>query len=129
MGHDLLFGDGNPNRIEVGFHEGPISWIMPGGAGEIKGIRALLSSWKNINWRSVSASVKYHYSKHVTELGLEKSIFEYTDDAISFFNSNKQFGKEIMLKDGSAGVKIRLGPNQLGRIFTQNGGIVSFWYY
>ncbi|WP_201301037.1 hypothetical protein [Sunxiuqinia indica] len=46
-----------------------------------------------------------------------------------FFNSNKNLGQEIMLKDGSLGLRIRLGSGQPGGIFTPDGKIVSFWYY
>lgn len=102
--------------------------IAPGG-GQIKAFRTILKSWSKVNWRSVSSAAKYHYSKHVLNQGMRNNLMQYTDDALNFFNTNKNLGKEIMLRDGSMGMKIRLGPNQPGGIFTTDGRIVSFWYY
>ena len=102
--------------------------IAPGG-GQIKAFRTILKSWNKVNWRSVSLAAKHHYSKHVLNQGMRNNLMQYTDDALNFFNTNKNLGKEIMLRDGSMGMKIRLGPNQPGGIFTTDGRIVSFWYY
>gem|GEM_PF-1828088 len=102
--------------------------IVPGGV-QIKALRTILKSWSKVNWRSVSSAVKYHYSKHVLNQGMRNNLMQYTDDALKFFNTNKHLGKEVMLRDGSMGMKIRLGPNQPGGIFTTDGRIVSFWYY
>ena len=77
-----------------------------GPAGKLRSIRKVLSAWRNVNFKSISSSVRYHLNKH----GQGNSVYRYTDDAIDLFKKYKSTGKEILLKDGSRGMKIK-GPD------------------
>ena len=116
----------SPGTIEVGFHNTPIVWVTPG--GQFKSIRFVLKSWKNVNFSSIAASIRYHFGRHVVTPGIEKNIFQFTDDALNFFKNNSTLGKDIILKDGSTGLKITTPGGGPGGIFTKEGKIISFWY-
>ena len=53
---------------------------------------------------------------------------EYTNDALQFFEQNKDKVRPLRLKNGENGFVIRTGPGGPGGYFTQDGRIVSFWY-
>ncbi|MEM0941278.1 MAG: hypothetical protein AAF600_17395 [Bacteroidota bacterium] len=55
--------------------------IGPGGS--IKSIRVVLSAWRNVNFKSVASTIRYHLGKH----GQGKSVFQYTDDALDLFKN------------------------------------------
>ncbi len=53
---------------------------------------------------------------------------------MDFFHRNKQLGQDIILKDGTAGIKIQTKvsiPGQktqkIGGYWTKNGKLVTFW--
>ncbi|MBN8828209.1 MAG: hypothetical protein J0H68_05835 [Sphingobacteriia bacterium] len=59
---------------------------------------------------------------------------EYTKDALKFFEDNKHLGKEVILKDGSAGIKIKIkltdetGKTKFnGGYWTKDGKIVTYF--
>lgn len=72
------------------------------GANNISITRDILKSWKNINFPSLAASIRYHITKH----GGGVSLTQYTKDALNFFKNNNGIGKSVVLRDGSIGVKI-----------------------
>ena len=68
------------------------------------------------------SKIGYHWKKHAEKYG--KSLEEYMNDALEFFQTNKQRGKEITTEIGT-GIKIEGAP---GGIFSKDGRIVTFWY-
>ena len=48
---------------------------------------------------------------------------------MDFFYKNKNFGKEVTLKDGTKGIKIQTGTgkNKVGGYWTHDGKLVTFW--
>lgn len=109
--------------------------VLEGGVGNplqhltSAAIRKVISSWSKATFRSVSASLRYHFQKHVAGKGIKKTFQEFTDDAVNFFKNNKHLGKPMQLKDGTMGIKISSGSKQPGGIFTHDGKIVTFWYH
>ena len=79
--------------------------------------RNILTSWKNVNFSSISSTIRYHVSKH----GNGVSIGQYTDDALNFFKTNQGLGKAVILKDGTKAVKIKTSGGGQGGIFTPDG--------
>jgi hypothetical protein len=69
---------------------------------------------------TVKRSINHHLQKH----GQGKTIEQYTNDALDFYNKNKSSALNIKLNDGSPGVKIQVG-NQKGW-YTPDGRIVSY---
>lgn len=69
--------------------------------------------------------MEYHLKTH----GKGRTIEQYTDDAIDFYNKNKNIGVEVTLKDGSKGIKIQTGTgkNKVGGYWTKDGKLVTFW--
>jgi hypothetical protein len=97
---------------------------LSGLGSEISLAREILQSWRNVTFRSIASSIKYHVAKH----GKGVSIAQYTRDAVDFFKKNSGLGKDILLKDGSTGIKITTPGGGPGGIFTTDGKIVTFWY-
>jgi hypothetical protein len=81
--------------------------------------------WHKGTFDSVEDSMEYHLMKH----GKGRTIEEYTNDAMNFYNKNKNLGKTIQLKDGTFGIKIQTGKgkNKIGGYWTNDRKIVSFW--
>lgn len=67
----------------------------------------------------------YHLKKH----GKGRTLEQYTEDAMDFYNKNKSHGKEVTLKDGTKGIKIQTGKgkNKVGGYWTTDGKLVTFW--
>jgi len=65
----------------------------------------------------------------LTKHGKGRSIEQYTNDAMKFYNENKHLGEKITLKDDTIGIKIQSinGKNRIGGYWTNNGKIVTFW--
>lgn len=81
--------------------------------------------WHKGTFNSAIDSMEYHLAKH----GNGRTIEQYTNDAMNFYNKNKHLGKEVQLKDGSFGIKIETisGNNKVGGYWTNDGKIVTFW--
>jgi RHS repeat-associated protein len=106
--------------IEMGASlPGPLG--MAGGAS--KGASAL-SSWHKATFGDEAASAAYHLKKH----GGGRTLEEYTDDAIGFFDKNRRGGVPMTAKDGTAAVRITSPGGGPGGIFTEVGKIITFWY-
>ena len=58
-----------------------------------------------------------------------RTIEQYTQDAINFYNANKSLAVPVVLKDGTEGVKIQTGTgkNKVGGYWTKDGRVVTFW--
>jgi YD repeat-containing protein len=89
----------------------------------------LFESWHMGTFPNRLQSILYHLNKH----GKGRTAFEYTKDAMSFFNQNKNLGIQVILKDGTHGLKIqtRLSLNgkthKVGGYWTHDGRLVTFW--
>ena len=62
---------------------------------------------------------------HVAGHGKGRSAGDYTKDAMTFFEQNKSLGIPWTLKDGTPGIKIKIGKT--GGYWTQDGRLVTFW--
>jgi hypothetical protein len=69
--------------------------------------QAVANNWYDASFGELFKTIEYHYAKH----GLGKTLQEYTDDAILFFNNNKGAGKSVILQDGVKGIYIRIGKS------------------
>jgi RHS repeat-associated protein len=90
--------------------------------------RFLSDSWRRTTFPNKMQSVRYHWQKHVRDQGINKSISEYTEDALSVFRQHRSFAQQLTLKDGTPGLRIKTGQGQPGGIFTPDGRVVTFWY-
>jgi len=84
-----------------------------------------IDHWHNGTFTSAFDSMEYHLAKH----GKGRSIEQYTNEAMKFYNKNKNLGEKIILKDGTIGIKIQTGTgkNKIGGYWTYDGKIVTFW--
>lgn len=55
------------------------------------------SKWYKSTFETVEESMDYHSKTH----GNGRTLEQYTDDAMNFFNKNKNIGTEVTLKDGT----------------------------
>ena len=89
----------------------------------------LSNSWHKGTFPNKMQSVKYHLGKH----GAGRTATQYTKDAQSFFQANKHLGKEVILKDGTHGIKIQTKQiingktHRVGGYWTKDRRIVTFW--
>ena len=108
---------------------------MPGtvatkvGVGSANG-RYLADNWHQGTFPNRTQTVSYHLAKH----GKGRSATEYTRDAMDFFQKNRHLGQDVILRDGSAGIKIQTKvsmPGQktqkIGGYWTSDGRLVTFW--
>lgn len=74
---------------------------------------------------TVEDSMAYHLNKH----GNGRTIEQYTDDAMTFYEENKHLGVEVILKDGTEAIRIQTGTgkNKVGGYWTIDGKLVTFW--
>ncbi|HZE86742.1 MAG TPA: PA14 domain-containing protein [Methylomirabilota bacterium] len=86
-----------------------------------KTIGNITSKWYKSTSKTVEDAIDFHLEKH----GAGRTAEEYTEDALQFFKENRDIMKNTILKDGTQGVKIRIG-NQ-GGYFTPEGKIVTYW--
>ena len=90
-----------------------------------KNIIKHFDNWYKGTFDSAINSMKYHLTKH----GKGRTIEQYTNDAMNFYNKKKHLGEKIILKDGIVGIKIQtgVGKNKIGGYWTNDGKIVTFW--
>lgn len=81
--------------------------------------------WHKVTFDNVKDSMDYRATKH----GKGRTIEQYTQDAMNFFQENQHLGTEVVLKDGTPGIKIQTGygKNKVGGYWTRNGKLVTFW--
>lgn len=84
------------------------------------------SKWYRSTLPSEEFSINYHWDKHALKYG--KSIEEYTEDGLNFFQKYKTLGHQVILKDGSEGIHIKLQNIPEGGYFKPDGKVVTFWY-
>lgn len=84
----------------------------------------VLKHWHPSTLLSAEKSIMYHFERYA--LKFQKPVAKYTQDALNFFSTNKQW-KKVKLRDGSDGLLFRK-KGQMGGYFTTEGQIVSFWY-
>ncbi|HXC25379.1 MAG TPA: hypothetical protein VNU46_05640, partial [Gemmatimonadaceae bacterium] len=82
-------------------------------------------SWYRGTFADAEASAEWHLAKH----GMGKTLDQYTQDALNFFQENESQAQSITLKDGTQGLRIRTPGGGPGGIFTPDGRIVTFWYH
>ncbi|QYK49748.1 MAG: Hint domain-containing protein [Phycisphaeraceae bacterium] len=68
--------------------------------------------------------IEYHWQKHAEKHG--KSLEEYMNDAIAFFNTNR-YSKEAFEVTSEVGRAIKI-KGKPGGIFAPDGRIITFWY-
>ena len=62
-----------------------------------------------------------------------RTASQYTQDAMNFFNKNKAFGQNMILKDGTQGIKIQTKQiingktRRVGGYWTRDGRMITFW--
>lgn len=89
----------------------------------------LSESWHQGTFPNKMQSIQYHVAKH----GKGRTPTQYTKDAMEFFKQNKHLGQNVILKDGTAGIKIQVktqigGKTQrIGGYWTSDGRLVTFW--
>jgi hypothetical protein len=90
----------------------------------------LADSWHQATFPNRMQSDRYHLAKH----GKGRTARQYTRDAMEFFEKSKQRGKEVILKDGTRGIKIQTKikiPGQktrrIGGYWTESGRLVTYW--
>jgi RHS repeat-associated protein len=90
----------------------------------------LNDSWYKSTFPNRTQSVQYHLAKH----GNGRTAVEYTRDAMDFFAQNQSLGKAVILRDGTAGIKIATkqplpggGVQKIGGYWTSDGRLVTYW--
>lgn len=90
----------------------------------------LNDSWYKSTFPNRTQSVQYHLAQH----GKGRTAVEYTRDAMDFFAQNQSLGKAVILRDGTAGIKIATkqplpggGVQKVGGYWTSDGRLVTFW--
>ncbi len=87
--------------------------------------------WHKGTFQDNSETIIYHLKKH----GKGRSAVQYTQDAMSFFETNKQKGVKVILRDGTPGIKIQIQAlteeglpiKKIGGYWTENGKLVTYW--
>jgi RHS repeat-associated protein len=87
--------------------------------------KILFDSWDKGTFPNRMQSIRYHFFKHANG----RSVNEYTRDAISFFNKNKNSAKEVILKNGQQGysIKMKCNESRIGGFWTKDEKIITFW--
>ncbi len=129
-------GIGTLNDILLG--AGGFAGGVPPGVGSpesIAGItseggRYLAENWHQGTFPTITQSIRYHLAKH----GKGRTAMQYTQDAMSYFRKNRHLGDTVVLKDGSAGIRIQTKvtvpsqkPRKIGGYWTSDGRLVTFW--
>jgi len=91
--------------------------------GHFAATQLIERSWYSSTFADAWATAYYHLEKH----GEGKTLEQYTQDALDFFQQNRGRGQSVILEDGTPGIRIKQkgGP---GGYFTPDGKIVTFWY-
>lgn len=79
------------------------------------------SKWYKSTFNTATDFLNYHVKEH----GLGRTAGQYTDDALKFFNENKNKAQSVTLRDGSPGLKIEAGNK--GGYYTPDGKVVTYW--
>jgi RHS repeat-associated protein len=109
------------SRVIAG--DGPVIPGIGGAGSSVTLTRSILNSWKNVNFNTVSASIRYHLSKH----GSGRTVAQYTQDALDLLRNFRHLAKPVLLKDGTTGFKIKIPGGQFG-IYDSSGKIITFGY-
>lgn len=95
-----------------------------------KGGQYLFDTWHRATFNSRLESIRYHLGRH----GRGRSAVEYTRDAMRFFSQHGHQGKPVILRDGTAGVRIQTkltdpsgAIRRIGGFWTEHGKLVTFW--
>ncbi len=89
----------------------------------------ILKNWYKGTFPNKTQSISYHLAKH----GKGRTARQYTQDAMNFFNKNKGLGQNVILKDGTQGIKIQTKQiingktHRVGGHWTKDGRLVTFW--
>lgn len=90
----------------------------------------LNDTWYKSTFPNRTQSVQYHLAKH----GKGRTAVEYTQDAMGFFAQNRSLGQSVILRDGTAGIKISTkqplpggGTQKVGGYWTNDGRLVTYW--
>lgn len=94
----------------------------------VSGGQYLFNTWHKGTFENRTRSVNYHLARH----GKGRSAVEYTRDAMDFFAANRSLRVPVILKDGSAGIKIATkqpggGVQKVAGYWTSDGRLVTFW--
>lgn len=84
--------------------------------------RAIVDRWAKGTFGNVVDSIEYHFSKH----GGGRSLQEYTDDAVRFFEQNKgqaQWGR--WNPNWEPSFRLKIGDR--GGYFTGDGRVLTYW--
>ncbi len=90
---------------------------------------SLFNTWHKGTFPSITKSINYHLAKH----GKGRTASQYTRDAMNFYRQNKHLGNNLMLKDGTQGLRIQTKQiingktNRIGGFWTKSGRLVTFW--
>ncbi|WP_419785537.1 DUF637 domain-containing protein [Pseudodesulfovibrio sp.] len=86
-------------------------------------------TWHKGTFSDTTSSIDYHLAKH----GKGRSAEEYTNDAMAFFEKNKNSAQDVVLKDGTPGLKIQTEKTVNGKrikqggYWTKDGKLVTYW--
>ena len=101
-----------------------------GGVANKSGTQFLKSNWSKGTFDFQSNSILYHLKKH----GKGRSAVQYTKDAMNIFKNNKNFAKEVVLKNGQKGFHIQKKYiNEAGKKVNRGGywdslgKVITFW--
>ncbi|MCJ2164789.1 MULTISPECIES: DUF637 domain-containing protein [unclassified Pseudodesulfovibrio] len=86
-------------------------------------------NWHQGTFPDTTSSIDYHLAKH----GKGRSAEEYTNDAMEFFSKHKGEAQEVLLKDGTPGLKVQIKTIVNGKAvrqggyWTKGGKLVTYW--
>ena len=96
----------------------------------LSGGRYLFNNWHKGTFPNRTQSVNYHLAKH----GKGRTAGEYTRDAMDFYDANRSLGTPVILRDGTAGLRIQTkqplpggGTQKVGGFWTSDGRLVTYW--
>jgi len=102
----------------------------PGALTSSQRAQYLSDNWHPATFPNRTQSINYHLAKH----GNGRTAFEYTRDAQQFFSQNRDLATEVILRDGTPGLRIQTkvplpggGTNNVGGYWTSDGRLVTFW--
>lgn len=116
-----------------GMGDGALSGAITGAitgavSNGVKVVQAL-KSWNSGTFKSGYKSMNYHYKNKVIGQGFGKgkNVIKYTNDALSFANSNSSYFKyQYSTKYGHS--RWFYSNTFAGGFFSKNGKIYTFWY-
>jgi RHS repeat-associated protein len=84
--------------------------------------KAIVDKWARGTFENVVDSMEYHFGKH----GSGRTLEQYTDDALGFFEQNRgeaQWGK--WSPNWEPAYRLKLGSQ--GGYFTSEGSVITYW--